>query len=125
MAERLGEGLADTFDVLLDMEWSGSHHGSIKVLDDVDAVLVVVGPGWLELLEEDPRFVRSGEKAALLVAALDRKLPIVIVLVDGASLPVPGSSRRTRTQRTELSAGVNRGKRKGSSSYLLGGSGSR
>ena len=89
VAERLGEGLADTCDVLLDMEWSGSDHRSIKVLDDVDALVVVVGPRWLELLEEDPRFVPSGEEAARLVAALDRKLPIVIVLVDGARLPGP------------------------------------
>jgi hypothetical protein len=32
VAERVGESLADTFDVLLDMEWSGSDYRSIKVL---------------------------------------------------------------------------------------------
>ena len=71
-----------------------SDHRLIKVLDDVDAVVVVVGPRWLELLEEDPRFVRSGEEAALLVAALDRKLPIVIVLVDDLS-PVASPNAST------------------------------
>jgi len=58
VAERLGEGLADTCDVLRDMEWSDSNHRSIKVLDDVDAVVVLVRPRWLELREEIPGWYR-------------------------------------------------------------------
>ena len=68
----------------LDREPAGSDHRSVEVR----TTLTLCGDhrsAWLALPDEDHRL--DPARTALLAAALDRPLPLVVVLVDGASLP--------------------------------------
>jgi TIR domain len=61
-----------------------------RALDDCDAVLVVIGPGWLgaSTPQGAPRLFEDGDYVRLeLARALRRDVRIVPVLVGGASLP--------------------------------------
>ncbi|HEX4410791.1 MAG TPA: toll/interleukin-1 receptor domain-containing protein [Xanthobacteraceae bacterium] len=61
-------------------------------LEQCSVMLAVIGPRWLELLKTPrrPESATDGDYVHLEVAsALERKLPIVPVLVDGATMPDP------------------------------------
>jgi hypothetical protein len=61
-----------------------------RALDDSDAVLAVIGPGWLTAATPQgaPRLFEAGDYVRLeLARALNRNLRVVPVLVGGASLP--------------------------------------
>lgn len=80
---RLGEG-----SVFLDIEvirpgedFTESIAGELR---DASAVLVVIGPRWLNELARGHDYVR-----AEVAAALDRNLPVIPVLVGGARMPAP------------------------------------
>lgn len=63
-------------------------------LEKSAVVVVVIGPRWLELLKSSgPADSKTGRDYARLevASALERKLPIFPVLVDGATMPEPAS----------------------------------
>lgn len=62
-----------------------------RALDDCDAFLAVIGPGWLTASTPDgaPRLFEADDYVRLeLARALERDIPVVPVLVGGSSLPV-------------------------------------
>jgi len=64
-----------------------------RALDHSNAVLAVIGPGWLDAAgpEGDRRLFEPGDYVHLeLARALDRGVPVVPVLVGGAALPAAG-----------------------------------
>jgi hypothetical protein len=61
-----------------------------RALDDCDALLAVIGPGWLNASTPQgaPRLFEADDYVRLeLARALERDIPVVPVLVGGASLP--------------------------------------
>ncbi len=61
-----------------------------RALDDTDAVLAVIGPGWLTAAtpQGTPRLFEADDYVRMeLARALNRKVRVVPVLVGGASLP--------------------------------------
>lgn len=60
-------------------------------LDDCDAVLAVIGPGWVGANEQGrPRLRQADDYVRLeLSTALTRDLPVVPVLLGGAAMPAP------------------------------------
>jgi hypothetical protein len=61
-----------------------------RALDDCDAVLAVIGPGWLTAASSQgtPRLFEAGDYVRLeLARALKRNVRVVPVLVGGAALP--------------------------------------
>jgi hypothetical protein len=63
-----------------------------RALDDCDAVLAVIGPGWLTALtlQGAPRLLQADDYVRLeLARALARDVRVVPILVGGASLPAP------------------------------------
>src|SRR6266545_20510 len=60
-------------------------------LDQADVLVVIVGPKWIgEHREGHPRIAEDHDLVrAEVEAALKRKIPVVPVLVDGASMPEP------------------------------------
>ncbi|MEY2724360.1 MAG: hypothetical protein RLZZ458_227, partial [Planctomycetota bacterium] len=74
----------DKQSIPLDADWKDSIRENI---DKADAVLCIVGPRWNELLRDrraDPDDCVRFE----LEYALDRRRPIVVVLINGASSPI-------------------------------------
>jgi hypothetical protein len=72
----------------------------------LDAVVLIIGRSWLAGMLDDP----SDPVRIEIEAALNRKIPVIPVLVDGASMPavaaLPESLKvLTRLQPIELSAG--------------------
>lgn len=59
-----------------------------KVLAQCDAVVAVIGPGWLGVGEGQRRIDEATDPVrAEVQAALDRRLPLIPVLVEGATMP--------------------------------------
>ena len=60
-----------------------------RALDDCDAVLAVIGPGWIGAEQEGtPRLAQAGDFVRLeLATALTRDMPVVPVLLGGARMP--------------------------------------
>lgn len=60
-----------------------------EALDDCDATLAVIGPGWLTPTEEGPPRIHQADDYVRieLATSLKREVPVVPVLVGGAQLP--------------------------------------
>ena len=69
-----------------------------RALADSDAVLAVIGPGWLTAVTPQgmPRLLEAGDYVHLeLARALERDIRVIPVLVGGARLPEAARPSRT------------------------------
>jgi hypothetical protein len=79
------------FDFLFDpVDWVGE---LIETVRRSALVLVLIGPKWLDILDERRAHGETfGDAVHIeLLAAFEQKVPVVAVLVEGASLPTPTS----------------------------------
>ena len=102
VAGRLADRLVERFQVFMDMDTiePGSDFGDViqKAVDDCDVFLPVIGPEWagvdpttgLRRLDDPTDWV-----GAETVAALQRGVPVIPVLVDGALMPAPAELPET------------------------------
>jgi hypothetical protein len=84
----------DVSDICLGREWQMVLH---EKLSSAEVVLAIIGPEWLRLLEEKTRIQNNQEPnfysedsdpvSIELCMGLQKGLPVVPVLIDGASLP--------------------------------------
>jgi len=105
VAGRLADRLNERFQVLMDIDAAGPGMDSSETRGaggQADVVLAVIGPRWTKLVDEsgqrrldDP----NDRVAAEIVHALERGVPVIPVLVDGARMP-------TRAELPEALAGL-------------------
>ena len=98
----------------MDVEWPAVSDSRIaEVLDDVDVVVVIVGPRWLEQIAAERGPDHQDEEVELLAAALTRPLPLVLVLVDARPCPNLISSRRICSDWSSVRVTAGRGNLRG------------
>jgi hypothetical protein len=71
-----------------------------RMVADCDVVLVVIGRRWVDAVDEQGhrRLEQTGDFVRLEVeAALRREIPVVPVLVDGATIPQPAQLPKSLT----------------------------
>jgi hypothetical protein len=94
-AGRLADRLGERFELFMDIDIAPGLHFGRALTDAVsncDVMLVLIGPSWLDVLEEDgSRRLENPRDWVVqeIEAALARDVTVIPVLVDGARMPLP------------------------------------
>jgi hypothetical protein len=95
-AGRLADRLGERFELFMDIDIAPGLHFGRALTDAVsncDVMLVLIGPSWLDAMDEGSRRRRLENPRDWVVqeieAALARDVTVIPVLVDGARMPLP------------------------------------
>ena len=95
-AGRLADRLGERFQLFMDIDIAPGLHFGRALTDAVsscDVMLVLIGPSWLEAVDEEDGTRRLDNPRDWVVqeieAALARDVTVIPVLVDGARMPLP------------------------------------